>query len=118
MQRRRGSLPIVVATYRKDGERGGETMKRWLVISAVLAVLALPLVGWADETTIPPETHWTPYPPARGIVDATKLTDLLVKKGLITPVEQSQLTRPSAVTPRSELRGLDRKGAVDSATSP
>jgi hypothetical protein len=32
-------------------------MKRWLVISVVLA---LPLVGWADETTIPPEAHWIP----------------------------------------------------------
>jgi hypothetical protein len=93
-------------------------MKRWLVISVVLALLALPLVGWADETTIPPEAHWTPYPPARGSVDAAKLMDLLVKKGLMTPVEQSQLMQPSAVTPGSELRGLDRKEAVDAATSP
>jgi hypothetical protein len=59
-------------------------------------------VGWADETTIPPEAHWTPYPPAR-TVDATKLMDLLVKKGLITPAEQSQLMQPSAVTPGREL---------------
>ena len=93
-------------------------MKRWLVISAVLAVLALPLVGGADETTIPPEAHWTPYPPARGIVDAEKLADLLVKKGLITPVEQSQLTQPSALRPSSEFRGLDRKNGLESATSP
>jgi hypothetical protein len=90
-------------------------MKRWLAISAVLA---LPLMGWADETTIPPETHWTPYPPARGIVDATKLMDLLVKKGLITSVEQSQLMQPAAVTPGGEFRGLDRKEAGDAATSP
>ena len=93
-------------------------MKRWLVISAVLAVLALPLMGWADETTIPPEAHWTPYPPARGAVDATKLMDLLVKKGLITSVEQSQLMQRSAVTPGRELPELNRKGAVDSATAP
>jgi hypothetical protein len=51
-------------------------MKRWLVISVVLALLALPLVGWADETTIPPEAHWTPYPPARGSVDATNRTSV------------------------------------------
>jgi hypothetical protein len=93
-------------------------MKRWLVISVVLALLALPLLGRADEITIPPETHWTPYPPARGIVDAAKLMDLLVKKGLITPLEQSQLTQPSAVTPGRELRGPDRKEAGDAATSP
>jgi hypothetical protein len=44
--------------------------------------------------------------------------DLLVKKGLITPAEQSQLMQPSAVTPGRELRGLDRKGFGDPATSP
>jgi hypothetical protein len=93
-------------------------MKRWLVIAAVLAVLALPLMGWADETPIPPEMHWTPYPPARGIVDAARLTDLLVKKGLMTSVEQSQLTQPSAVSPGSMPRGLDRKEAGDAAISP
>jgi hypothetical protein len=49
-------------------------MKRWLVISVVLALLALPLVGWADETIIHPEAHWTPYPPARGSVDAANRT--------------------------------------------
>ena len=93
-------------------------MKRWLMIAAVLVQLALPLVGWADETTIPPEAHWTPYPPARGAVDATKLMDLLVMKGLITSVEQRQLMPPSAVPPGHELRGLDRKGFGDPATSP
>jgi hypothetical protein len=93
-------------------------MNRWLVISAVLAALALPLAGCAEEANIPPESHWTPYPPARGIVDAAKLTDLLVKRGLVTPVEQSQLTQPTAGAPSSERRGPDREGAVDSATSP
>ncbi len=60
-------------------------MKRYLVIFAVLALLALPIVARADETVIPPEAHWTPTPPAGRVVDMVRLVELLVEKGVITP---------------------------------
>jgi hypothetical protein len=44
-------------------------MKRKLMVLAMLAVLALPLMVRADETVIPPEANWTPTPPARPTVD-------------------------------------------------
>ncbi len=80
-------------------------MKRNLMILAALVVLAIPLGVWAEdggnESTIPREMNWTAYPPARGGVDMTQLMDsrvplveLLVKQGVITSEEETQLTHP------------------------
>jgi hypothetical protein len=68
-------------------------MKRYLVISAILGLLALPVAVGAQPTVIPPEANWTPYPPARGTIDTTRLTELLVKKGVITAEGQAGLAQ-------------------------
>lgn len=74
-------------------------------------MLTLPVMVRADETVIPPEANWTPYPPAQGIIDEQKLMKLLVEKGLITPQqaarvkitpqEAAQLSRASDIVMRS-----------------
>ena len=87
-------------------------MKQYLVISAILGRLALRGAGGAQPTVIPPEANWTSYPPARGTIDTTRLTELLVKKGVLTAEEQAGLaqtpkgTRPgrSWETPRADDR--------------
>lgn len=81
-------------------------MKRNLMVLALVAVLALPLMVWADETVIPPEANWTPTPPARSSVDVNQLVSLLVEKGMITPQEYAQLTNPQSSSP--SLRGNGR----------
>ena len=68
-------------------------MKRPLAIFAVLALLALPVMAGAQENWIPPETRWTPTPPAQETVDATRLMELLKQKGVLTQKEQSELTQ-------------------------
>jgi hypothetical protein len=71
-------------------------MKRQLMVLAMAAVLALPLMVWADDTVIPPEANWTPTPPAGSTVDTSQLASLLVEKGMITPQEYTQLTHPQS----------------------
>jgi hypothetical protein len=45
-------------------------MQRWMAIVAAVAFLALPgMVSAGDETRIPPEAHWSPTPPASGLVE-------------------------------------------------
>jgi hypothetical protein len=77
-------------------------MKRLLVSFAVLALLALPVMAWAEDTMIPPELNWTATPPARETVEAAQLMELLVNKGVITPLEQTRLTRPHSAMPGGE----------------
>jgi hypothetical protein len=81
-------------------------MKRTLMVLAMLTVLALPMLVWADETVIPPEANWTPTPPARPTVDLVQLVSLLVEKGMITRQEYAQLTQPqlSALSPQRNGR--------------
>jgi hypothetical protein len=81
-------------------------MKRTLMVLAMLTVLALPMLVWADETVIPPEANWTPTPPARPTVDLVQLVSLLVEKGMITHQEYAQLTQPqlSALSPQGNGR--------------
>jgi hypothetical protein len=82
-------------------------MQRQLMIVAMLAVLALPLMVWADETVIPPEANWSPTPPARPTVDMSQLASLLVEKGMITPQEYGQLTHPQSSSPSPQGNGRD-----------
>jgi hypothetical protein len=77
-----------------------------VVVMAMLAVLALPLLGWAEETPIPPEARWTPTPPARHDVDVGQLAQLLVAKGVISDQEYAQLTQPRPAATASQ--GHDR----------
>jgi hypothetical protein len=93
-------------------------MKRYAMTALALLFLALPLAAGADETSIPPEAQWRATPPASVVVDAAKLTELLVKKGVITPVEQAQLTRPRDAASAIGYRQLDRRHGLDYATSP
>jgi hypothetical protein len=93
-------------------------MKRVLVSFAVLALLALPVVAGADDTTIPPQMNWTPYPPAREIVDPAQLMELLVKKGVITPTEQARLIQGHSATPAGESRDAISAPAGSYVTKP
>jgi len=77
-------------------------MKRQAMILAMLALLALPLMVWAQddgETVIPPEVRWTPTPSAGQTVDAAQLAQLLREKGVLTDQEYAQLTRPQFASP-------------------
>ena len=81
-------------------------MKRYLMIFAVLALLALPLAAgaqstegmncrsWDDTGCMP--SWWTPTPPASKAADTARLRELLAKKGVITlpseAVESARLT--------------------------
>ncbi|MGH8058084.1 MAG: hypothetical protein ACREOH_12755 [Candidatus Entotheonellia bacterium] len=93
-------------------------MKRVLVSFAVLALLALPVVAGADDTTIPPQMNWTPYPPAREIVDPAQLMELLVKKGVITPTEQAKLIQGHSAAPAGESRDAISAPAGSYVTKP
>lgn len=80
-------------------------MKRQAMILVMLAVLALPLMVWAQddgETVIPPEVQWTPTPPAGQTVDPAQLAQLLREKGVLTDQEYAQLTRPQVASPSQQ----------------
>jgi hypothetical protein len=85
---------------------------------AVLALLALPALVRAEDNVIPRELNWTPTPPARALIDAGKLMDLLVKKGIVTPAEQAALTHPPAETSVSLDTKMDRSDGVAFASQP
>jgi len=89
------------------------TMKRYVVVLMVLTLLSLPLVARADDQTIPPEANWSPYPPARSTVDAGQLTDVLVQKGVLTPVDRSDLTKSQNVPPTKSLREMYREYGIE-----
>jgi hypothetical protein len=93
-------------------------MKRIMLIAAALALLALPVIAGADETVIPPEAKWTPTPPARTVIDAEKLTDLLVKKGVLTPLERAQIKQPAAAGSASDYREMDRSNGLSVLSQP
>jgi hypothetical protein len=93
-------------------------MKHMIAVLAILAALALPMMAVAEETVIPPEANWTPTPPAQPRVDAVQLMDLLVKKGMLTSVEQAHLTQSEGVTPPSARQEMDRQDGIEFATSP
>lgn len=93
-------------------------MKRIIMIAAALMLLALPMFVAADETVIPPEASWSATPPARVVVDAEQLMKLLVKKGVITPVEQAELTKPAATASATDSWQMDRHDAIDYVSQP
>src|SRR5690606_28439613 len=83
-------------------ERRRHRMRRTSIILAMLAVLALPVMVWAQgngETIIPPEAQWTPTPPARQSVDPARLARLLREKGVLSDQEYAELTRPHVSSP-------------------
>ena len=83
-------------------------MQRKVMVLAMLAVLALPVMVRADETVIPPEANWTPTLPARPTVDASQLAALLVEKGMIAPQDYAQLTRAPSAIPLGQHRDTAR----------
>lgn len=89
-------------------------MRRTLMTLMLFAALAMPVLAVADDQNIPPEANWTPTPPARRTVDTVQLASLLVEKGMITPQEYTQLTRPLSSSPSPQGNGSDRTwGDID-----
>lgn len=88
-------------------------MKRYVVVLMVLTLLSLPLMAGADDQTIPPEANWTPTPPASSTVNARELMEVLVRKGLLAPIDQSQLTQSPVVITTEDLREMDIKNGGD-----
>jgi hypothetical protein len=82
-------------------------MKRYVVVLMVLTLLSLPLMAGADDQTIPPEANWTPTPPYGSSVDAKELMEVLVRKGLLVPADQSQLIQSPVAIPTKDLREMD-----------
>jgi len=79
-------------------------LKRCLGIVAILALLALPVVGWADEETfIPPELNYNATPPAGESAEALLakrvgqvmegVVQELVQKGVFTPQDQAEIQK-------------------------
>jgi hypothetical protein len=93
-------------------------MKRLMIFAAALAVLTLPVVAGADDEKIPPELNWDPTPPAQVVVDAEKLIDVLVKNGVLTPVEQTQITQSGAGASAGNYREMDRNDGMEYASQP
>lgn len=93
-------------------------MTRLILIAAALALLALPIGVGAEETVIPPEMNWTSTPPARGMVDAGKLTELLVQKGVLTSGEQAQIKQPAAAGSIRGYREMDRNHGISIVSQP
>jgi hypothetical protein len=98
-------------------------MKRALVTFAALALLALPLVAAAEDTTFPPEVNWTPTPPGGETVDIDRVTmrqlmDVLVKTGVITPQEQVSLSQPERGTSAAKGRARILEPDASYLTSP
>jgi hypothetical protein len=88
-------------------------MKRFVLVLMVLTLLSLPFMAGADDQTIPPEANWTPTPPASSTVNAKELMEVLVRKGLLAPVDQSQLTQSPVVISTEDLREMDIQNGGD-----
>src|SRR5215813_2646867 len=64
----------------------------WLgALTAIVLLAAWPSGVGADETTIPPETHWTPTPPAPGSFDSRQLAEFLVARGMLSAQDMAEL---------------------------
>jgi hypothetical protein len=73
-------------------------MKRTLMVVAMLAALAIPMIAGADDQGwMPPE--WNPTPPARPTVDLVRLVQLLEAKGVISDQDYVQLIQPQLSVP-------------------
>jgi hypothetical protein len=69
-------------------------MKQHVVIVATVGALALPgFVEAADDKALSRGVNEAPASAEREWVDPTELTELLARKGLITPEEQRDLAR-------------------------
>src|ERR671932_397619 len=66
----------------------------WLgTLTAIVLLAAWPSGLGAEETTIPPEAHWTPTPPAPGSFDSRQLAEFLLTKEMISTQEMVALER-------------------------
>lgn len=89
-------------------------MKRYLMIIAVLGLLALPVVTeadnhgryWDDQGWLP--SWWSPTPPTQETVEAARLLELLVQKGVITPQEAARLGQPQVAMPTGQSQRAAR----------
>lgn len=93
-------------------------MVRYLTIAAMATWMAFPILVGAEGVVMPPEANWSRYPAAQQTIEATQLIQLLVQKGIITPQEAAQLTRPQVLTSSGTGRGAVRGTAIGVFTSP
>jgi hypothetical protein len=93
-------------------------MQRYVVVLLVLTLFSLPLVARADDQTIPPEVNWSATPPTQTKVDAGQLMELLVRKGLLTPLDQNELTQSPVRAPANDTREMDRQHGNEYTTTP
>ncbi len=93
-------------------------MQRYIVVLLVLTLFSLPLVARADDQTIPPEANWSVTPPSQTKIDAGQLMEMLVRKGLLTPLDQNALTQSPVSAPANDTRDMDRQHGNEYMTTP
>jgi hypothetical protein len=93
-------------------------MIRYLIIASLLALLVAPVAARADESTIPPQMNWTPYPPMRVTVESSELLELLAKEGPITHQDLVRLIRSQMGAPGSPSWEMEQNSGVESTHQP
>jgi hypothetical protein len=78
-------------------------------LTAIILLAAWPSGVGADESSIPPETRWTPTPPARGSFDSRQLAEFLLTKGMISPQDMAALERSTEQSRVNELKKWSEK---------
>ncbi len=77
----------------------------WLgALTAIVLLAAWPSGVGADETMIPPETHWTPTPPAPGSFDSRQLAEFLVTRGMLSAQDMAELQQSTEQARVRELK--------------
>src|SRR5262249_2837195 len=77
----------------------------WLgALTAIVLLAAWPSGVGADETTIPPEAHWTPTPPAPSSFDSRQLAEFLVARGMLSAQDMAELQQSTEQARVRELK--------------
>ena len=86
------------------------TLTVWLgTLTAMVLLAAWPSGVGAEETTIPPEAHWTPTPPAPGSFDSRQLAEFLLTKEIISPQDMAALEQSTEQSRVRELKKWSEK---------
>ena len=78
-------------------------------LMVIVLLAAWPSSVAADDTPIPPETHWTPTPPAPSSFDSRQLAEFLLSKGMISPQDMAALERSTEQSRVGELKRWSEK---------
>src|SRR5918912_1390322 len=84
-------------------------MIRLGVLTAIVLLAVWPSGVGAEETTIPPEAHWTPTPRVPGSFDSRQLAEFLLTKGMISPQDMASLEQSTAQSRVRELKKWSEK---------